>query len=328
MATYSNGNPQSNAESIGLDDMMTRLKSNMSNDVSAEDVRWSAFSLWDKIETLSTTFSDYTYDNITGTLVPVGGILPGATFSNYTLDQMFSAMFYPKQNPLLTLNVVSNPIREYGSSNVVNLSYSVIKRTDNITSITVNGGSNLYPVLTGNNSSTIPQNINSVVQMTVLSGTNTIDTASATVTWSNSVYIFGLTFNAIYDLTNNPLDGLVMNSIVSATMALSVGNLITTNATVNNTTSSTISGGPRSQLKSDRFGTYLNIGGGNKYITIALPTSFGIPSFETNGMVNTAFTKIISTQPFRNAGGYTATLYDVWVSNTPMNSSLGSLKIT
>jgi len=328
MATYSNGNPQSNAESIGLDDMMVRLKNNMNNDIAAEDVRWTAFSLWDKIEALGSMISDYTYSNSQSTLTPVGGVPVGATFSNFTLDQMFNAMFYPIQNPLLSLMVTANPVRELGSSNVVNLAYSVTKRTENITSIIVNNGSNLYPVLSGSSVTTISQNINTTLAMTVISGVNTIDTTTSTVTWLNSIYIFGLTFNAIYDLTNNPSSASILGGYLSASMTLSSGNLITTNTTTSNIASTTIAGGTRNQLKSDRLGTYLNIGGGNKYITIALPTSFGTPSFETNGMVNTAFTKIVSAHAFRNASGYTATTYDVWMSNTPMNSTLGSLKIT
>lgn len=327
MASYNNGNPQSNAESITLDDMMTRLKDNLANDISAEDVRWSVFTLWDKIDLIDNTDNTYKYNNTLPSTIAVGGIPVGTTFTDVTLNQMFTSMFYPYQRPVLALSVNTNVTRELGSSNAVALTYSVVKKTDAITSIVINGGTNLYPALSGTYNTTIPQNTNTNILMTVLSGAGVTDTTTASVTWLNSMYVFGLSFNAVYDLTTNPSDASVIGGYVGTSMTLNAGNLVVTDFTNANASSSTIPGGTRSQLKSARTGTYTNIGGGNKMIAFAFPTSFGTPTFEVNGLANTAFTKIVSAHAFRNASGYTSTTYDVWVSNTPQNSPLSSIKI-
>lgn len=327
MGLYNNGNPQANAQSIGLDDMMTRLKDNSTNDVSALDVRWSIFSLWEKIDLLDNANSLYKYNNALPSSITVGGITIGTTFTDVTLDQMFTNMFYPYQRPVLTLVVNTNANRELGSSNIVSLNYSVVKKTDNISSISVNGGTNLFPILSGTISTTIPQNVNTTINMITVSGAGLNDSIGASVTWMNSMYIFGLSFNSIYDLSTNPSDATIIGGYVAASMALTTGNLVTTNFTNTNASSSTLPGGTRSQLKTSRTGTYTNIGGGNKMIAFAFPTSFGVPTFEVNGLTNTAFTKIVSNQAFRNVSGYTAVTYDVWVTNIPMNSPLASIKI-
>jgi hypothetical protein len=327
MGLYNNGNPQSNAESIGLDDMMLRLKDNLANDISGLDVRWSIFSLWEKIDLVENASNVYTYNNLTPSSISVGGIASGTVFATYTLDQIFNNMFYPYQRPVLSLSVVTNPTRELGSSNIVSLSYSVVKKTDNITSIVVNNSTNLYPLLSNTYSSTIPQNVNATINMVVLSGAGVSDTINASVTWMNSMYVFGLSFNSIYDLTTNPGDTTIIGAYIRSSMTLASGNLLTTDFTNANVSSSSIPGGTRTQLKANRLGTYTNIGGGNKMIAFAFPTSFGAPSFEVNGLVSTSFTKIVTNQAFRNASGYTSTTYDVWVSNIPMNSPSASIKI-
>jgi hypothetical protein len=327
MGTYNNGNPQSNAESIGLDDMMFRLKDNLANDISGLDVRWSIFSLWEKIDLLDNVNNAYTYNNLSPSSVSVGGIPVGSTFTSSTLDQIFNKMFYPYQRPILALSVVTNPTRELGSTNVVLMSYNVTKKTDDITSIVINNGVNLYPVLTNTFTSTIPSNVNTAISMVVLSGVGVSDTISTSVTWLNSMYVFGLTFNSIYDLTTNPSDANIIGNYVKSSMTLSNGNIITTDFTNSNVSSSSIPGGTRTQLKTARSGVYTNIGGGNKMIAFAFPTAFGTPTFEVNGLTNTSFTKIVTNHAFRNASGYTASTYDVWVSNIPMNSPLASIKI-
>lgn len=49
-----------------------------------------------------------------------------------------------------------------------------------------------------------------------------------------------------------------------------------------------------------------------EYIYIALPTAYGTPLFNVNGLLNTAWTKV--TRAFTNASGYTQS-YDIWRSD-------------
>lgn len=336
MATYSSGGTPSYAETISLDTMMSILKDNLGNEISAEDVRWSAFTLWDKIEGVSASIAEYTYSNPTATTSPLGGIVAGTTFSGVTLTQLFNTLFYPYVAPELSLSFQfgQNP-REFGSTPMVNVNYSVIKKSDTINTINV-GGNNVVPpgvqpyglVISGLSTVNIVQNVTTNIGLTVNSGVGITTSTSITATWNNAVYVFGLATITPYDLTLDPSGATAIGSGISASMSnVTATNIILSDITSGQFTSSTIQVGVRKVLKSNRLNTYSTIGGGNKHLTFAWPTSYGTPSFEVNGLPNTAFTKVVSNIIFKNSWGYD-TPYDVWVTNTPLNSAINTLKIT
>lgn len=336
MATYSNGGTQSYAESISLDTMMNILKDNVGNEISAEDVRWSAFTLWDKIEGVSASISEYTYSNPNPITSPLGGFNSGTTFSNITLTQLFNTLFYPYVAPGISLLFQAGQVpKEFGSTPTVNVNYSVIKKSDIINTIVV-GGTNVVPPgvqpydlnINGLLSVSITPNVNTVIDMTVNSGVGITSSTSVTATWTNGVYVFGLASITPYDLTLNPSD----SSIIGAGITASMGNTTSTNIVLSDITSgqftsSTLQVGVRKVLKTNRLATYTTIGGGNKHIALAWPTSYGTPVFEVNGLPNTAFTKVVSGYSLKNSWGYIV-LYDVWITNTPLNSTINTLKIT
>jgi len=83
--------------------------------------------------------------------------------------------------------------------------------------------------------------------------------------------------------------------------------------------------GSGSELSTTLVKNYDGINGGGNYLVFAWPTSWGTPTFVINGLVSTAFTRVRSNA-FINASGGT-TSYDVWVSDTQMNSPIAQFQI-
>ena len=290
-----------------LPELLNQIPDNDGNLIDAINIRNSVYTLWERISDVqvvasqSASFS-VSYSNSTPTPVTIGGIPSGSTFSNRTMTEMWDALLYPYIAPAASLSGGNN--REFGSSNVLTLSWSATKGKNIITSIIVNG----TPItVTGNNQSgtqaaTATQNVNTSFNMTVSDGTTT-PSASTSVSWSSAVY-WGRT----------PTFALPSMSIVGSQPAWANGAGV----------------GSGKVLSGSRGGNYSGINGAGQYLVFAWPSTYGTygtPAFTINGLPNTAFTKIGSNVSHTNQFGYTIN-YDVWISDTAQNSAIASFIIS
>jgi hypothetical protein len=303
IGTYSGGSASAYEYST-LPELLNQIPDNSGNLIDAVNIRNSVYTLWEKIEDVQTVASQSAsasviYSNSNPTLITVGGIPSGTTFSNRTMKDMWDALLYPYIAPSSTLS--GGNTREFGSSNALTLNWSVTKGKNSITSIIVNG---VPVVATGNNQSgsqgaTVVQNVNTTLSMSVSDGTTT-SSSSTSVTWRSAVY-WGKT--ATFSLPSM--------SVVGSQPAWADGAGV----------------GSGKALASTRNATYSSINGAGGYLVFSWPSTYGTPSFTINGMINTAFTKIGNAVSHTNQYNYTIN-YDVWISNTAQNSPIGSLIIS
>lgn len=285
-----------------LDELLVQLPDNTSNLIVAQDIRDSVFTLWNRIDAVSVvasqsaSFSAY-YSNTASVPVTIGGITAGMSFSGtYSIQQMFDMLLYPYIAPLLSLS--GGDTREFGSPTTVTLNWSVVKNTNLITSIVVNGN----PILptgfnqSGTQAATATQNVTSPFLMTISDGTSSPST-STTVYWANKRY-WG---------RSSSFGAFTLSSQILGLSGAGIGS--------------------GSELAYNFSRSYNGIDGAGQYLAFAWPTSFGTPTFTINGLPNTAFTKVNSSFSFTNVWGYVEN-YDVWMSNTVQNSPITQFVIS
>ena len=290
-----------------VQELLYKMPDNTANLIQAKDVRDSVYTLWERISNVEIIASQsatasVTYTNLNPTPQTVGGIVAGSTFSNQTMQQMFDALLYPYISPLASLS--GGGLRELGASTLLTLNWSATKGSKSITTIVVNG----TPItVTGNSqlgtqSATATQNANTTFSMTVSdipNGSSTVS-SSTSLSWSSAVY-WGKT----------PTFTPPSMTIVGTKPVWADGAGI----------------GSGKALSTSRAGNYDGIFGAGQYLVFSWPTLYGTPTFKVNGLVNTAFTKIINGISHTNMHGY-VTNYDVWISDTAQNSSIDSLVIS
>jgi hypothetical protein len=306
MATYgTNSIPATYSTTFDtLDQMMSSLPDNTQNLINAKDARDSVFTLWNRIDVLTATVSlidDVPYTNLNPSTVTVGGIVAGSTFSNYTLQNLFDLMLYPYTPPTGSLSGGNN--REYGSSGAINLSYSVDRGSNLITSIQIVTPSSTQSVVptgndqTGNLSTNTSANMTYSFVMTVSDGVDST-VSSTTVTWSNKIYWGTLPIG-------NPLV-----TVGTSTFSYSTINLGTVNG----------------ELNSPEVHTQTRIiSASNSYVFFMWPTrintGFNInTSMLVGGFANNNFTQTRSGIQYTNPYGYIEP-YDVWVYNNVLYST-------
>ncbi len=281
-----------------LDQLLANLPDNNNNLIDPKDLRDTAFTLWNKIETVSASFSimiggSTDYDRATPTGISVGGAVVGSTFSG-TVQDALDKILYPYLAPIASLT--GGNTREFGSSTAVSLNWSVTKKSNSIVSIVV-AGISITPTggdQSGVQAATATQNVNTTLSMSAFDGTNTA-TSNTIVTWRNKRY-WGT--SATFGALNN-----------AQILALSGAGV-----------------GSGNELSNTLTQTRNGINGNGQFLVFAWPTSFGTPTFMVNGLQNTAYTKVNSALSFTNSFGYVNT-YDVWMSNTAQNSPIGTFQI-
>lgn len=319
------GSPTYSTTYINLDEMINNFPNNLNNEIDARRLRDALLTLWDRINTVEQNNTlDYYFNNSDPSVISVGGIPVGTTFSNFSLDQMFNAMFYPYQPPQSTfafdLSGTTSRIVEYGSSNNVSLYWSVIKKTNNISSISINSTNFLVSGNSQNGiyNTTSTQNVNTSFTLTTIDidgglpgpsdGPTTI-TKVINVLWRNRRYWGTIDLSSL----GNP------DLNTSTTQLTNISNMIDSNLILSLNGAGV---GTGNELSTNFNKTYTNINGNGKHLIFAFPSSFGSdPNFTVNGLSNNAFTKVKNGYTFTNQFGYT-TNYDVWISNTLQNSPL------
>lgn len=320
IGSYSPGGSASANRYSTVDELLIQLPDNTANLIDASDIRDSVYSLWARIDDVQVVASQSStsvtyYSNSSQVPVTVGGISAGMSFSGtFSMQQMWDMLLYPYIAPSCSIGSLGS--RQYGAATSVSLSWSVVRNTNPITGIIVNGNS-ITPTgnsqagvqsATGTHSLTPGISQTNSFTMTCTDGTSTPG-ASTTLTWMNKRYWGRVNLTSIGnpDLTLNP--GL----------AASVGVFIT-DSVIKSLTGAGVGSG--SELSTSRAKTYTNINGSGSHLVFAFPTSFGTPVFNVNGLPNSAFTKVRTNSVFSNEFNFSGTNYDVWVSNTAQGSPL------
>ena len=306
-------------------DLLSVLPDNAANLIDAKDVRDSVWTLWNRLEDVQITASasltaNTNYIRAAVMQVAVGGAVIGTTFSG-TIQDALDKILYPYVSQSNSFSVSTAASRQFGSSTVVTLSWTVTKNSNSITSITVDGTS-VSPTgntQTGTKSTTathslIPTTVSEIQTYTFSTNdSTTTKNTNTTVTWMNKRY-WGL-----MDLTScvpsNPDLTLTPGS------STAVGSFIT-DAKVKAMTGAGV--GTGNELATSLSRTYTNMNAAGKYLCFAFPTLFGTPTFVVNGLTNTAFTKVRGSSylnTFVNDFGFNGVKYDVWISNTAYNSA-------
>lgn len=308
-----------------IDELLIQLPDNNANLITAQDIRDSVYSLWKNIEDVniiaaSAASASAFYQNSNPTPITIGGIPAGSTFSTpKTMQEMWDMLLYPYVSPGASLGPLPN--REYGAPLSVNLSWSVVKNSNSITSIIVDGFAQVptgnsqtgIQATTGTHSVSPGVSETNIFNMSVSDGIS-VTNASTSLTWMNRRYWGSVDLSSIGnpDLTSNPSLSSLVAAFVTDGVLLSL-----TGANANSQAFG-------SELSTTKNKTYIGINGSGKHLIFAWPSGVSnpyTPIFTVNGLPNTAFTRIRSNSPFVNQYGFT-TNYEVWVSNTLQNSPL------
>jgi len=277
--------------------------------LDVKDLRDSNWTLWNRIEDVqifaSQSYDGLKYDRLDPTLISVGGLSIGSTFSGMITD-VLDRMIYPYVEQANSLTA-SNINREYGSNLDVELSWSVLKGSDSIEEIIISNnsivvtGDSQFGVETVSSTHSLTPGLVEVNTFTMSSydGLNNL-IKSTTINWMSSVYWGTISLSTV----GNP------DLLLDSASLIDVSDYID---------DSIISGLGSSKLSSTMSSTY-NINANNRYLCFAWPSQFGEPNFSVNGMNNNAFTKVKSEYSFTNGYGFNGVDYDVWVSNVQYNS--------
>jgi hypothetical protein len=285
----------------GLDQMMGSLPDNDSNLISARDVRDSVFTLWKRGDELKeeiiATISNFKYTNPEPLSSTLGGWEIGDTFNETPLQELFDTLFYPYVGPILSIDIVPQ-FGEFGQFNSTLVNWSVQKTKEIIQDIKLNNVS-ISPVTGDSQSGTasVPISISATFSIYTLEVFDGSFTQSITATFSNKNLIY---WGSVSSISSTFLESDIKNltfSILSNDLELIADGL----------------------------------DGGGDYLAFSWPSNFGEPVFETNGLINTAFTKIhgsggITSSIIYTSGSYSTT-YDFWVSDYQQNSPIDKFEI-
>lgn len=320
---YATGSNTESSRYDAIDDLLNEIPNNTNNLVKAADVRDSVFTLWERISDVSNVANmaasaSSKFINPNPTSITVGGILAGTTFpTEKTVQQMFDQLLYPYTAPTLTLGSLSN--KEYGATLLSNLSWSVVKKSEDILTIYVDGvnqnatGGDQSGVqsVTGTYSLPVPKSTVNTFTMSVTDNNLTLTSISTTLTWMNKVYWGYIDLSTLTpsnpNLTTNPVYAQ------NITLFLNSNNILALNGA---------GFGSGSELSQTKNKTFTNINGAGKYLIFAWPSSVTNalnPVFTVNNLTSTAFTNVETDWSFTNSYGFT-TKYEVWISNTLQNS--------
>ena len=328
VSTYSVGSASTTTLSYQystIDELLIQIPDNTANEIDASDVRDSVYTLWKKVESLSTSVTasmtpsvEYIRSTQSTNTTNVGGVSYGSTFTG-TVQDVLDKIFYGYSQPTSSLLVGGGSSREFGQSLNTSLSWSVVRKSIPISSILVGGVSQ---VVTGNSQSgtqlvsatySYPPSAtaSSSFGLLVGDGTSTVSVTQS-ISWYHRIFWGSVSIPSHPNLTINP---------GSASLFLSV----LTDSTIRGLDGADANGlSYGTSLSGTKNGTYLGINGSSttpgEYLVFVWPSIFSgsyTPTFTVNGMINNSFTRIRtnSTLVANLSLGY-STNYEVWVSNT------------
>jgi hypothetical protein len=318
IGTYSVAGPSASItlsnEFDNKDSLLLKLIDNNQNLILAKDVRDAVLTLWRRIEDQNIV----TFTNNNETLIDVGGISQGVSFSSVDMQNMWNQLLYPYIRPELELSI-SQEERLFGDNSTLIIDWTIVKKSSSIVSINFSSssGSSVNPnnvIPTGDTqigiiqaigTHSISNNINieevNTFSISVSDG-QTSTTQSISSLWKNNIYWGSINLNNI-NLTYNPSE--ISNAAILAD-----------NLTIRNL--------PNRKLSTTINMYYDNLNGNGNHLIFAWPSNLEgalNPEFYVNGVLSNSFTRIRALSPFTNVWGYVTT-YEVWVSNTIQNSDL------
>lgn len=213
------------------------------------------------------------------------GITPGGN----NLKAFLENLIYPAVAPIANLSI-DRPTREIGENPAYTLTWSVVKKTNPISSIIVDGqGFTVTGVdQNGTKTGTFPQTTGTHTRSMTVSDGMLSDSKSVTVTYLPRM-LWGTTTKS---------SGITDADILA------------------------LSG---SELRADFLKSFSNFGGGGTRLIFVVPQIFGMPSFKINGLANTAFT-VVRSNSMVNQHGANIPVFVV-ISDNIYNSQLDSLQI-
>ena len=279
-----------------IQELLYKMPDNTANLIQAKDVRDSVYSLWERISDVQTVASQSAsasviYTNSTPVPITIGGITASSTFTNQTMKQMWDALLYPYIPPSASLT--GGVTREYGDSNLVSLTWTATKGSENLTSIIVPISTPVVPTNVSVQSSTVivssTQNVNTTFTMTISdvpNGTSTISDTESFL-WTNRRYWGTLpTGHALVSVSSVPFTHANISSLSSE-----LGNGYTQSRTITTNNNYVVFIFPHNSVDFSTNPTHVSIG----------------------GLGNTNWVKTRNNVQFTNQYGYTGTNYDVWV---------------
>jgi hypothetical protein len=326
VGTYSVSGPSSSItlsyQYSTVDELLIQIPDNTGGEIGAGDVRDAVYSLWSRMDGFSASVNGLTvssaYIGLTPSTIvsPIGGILPGATFSGSVQD-VIDTMLYPYVSPSTSIGSLND--REFGSSMNVSLNWNVVRGSNNVISpILVNGASvtatglsqsGVTLLTTTHSISPVGPSEVKYFSMTASDGISSVSSTQS-LTFMNRIYWGTVVVPSQPNLTTNPGSA----SLVTA---------VCIDSTIRNLTGAGANGQAFGNiLSTNKSRTYNNINGGGNYLVFAWPSTVAqstTPAFTVNGMVNTSFTNVRTSSPLANTFGF-ITNYEVWVSNTRYNS--------
>ena len=290
------GGSSSANEYSTIQELLYKMPDNSANLIQAKDVRDSVYTLWERISDVQTVASQSAsasviYTNSTPTPNTIGGIPSGSTFNSQTMTQMWDALLYPYIAPSASLT--GGVTREYGDSNLVSLTWTATKGSENLTSIIVPISTPVVPTNIAVQSASVivssTQNVNTTFTMTISDVPNGSSTISDTESflWSNRRYWGTLsTGHALVNVSSAPFSHANISSLSSE-----LGNGYTQTRTITTNFDYVVFIFPHNSVDFSTNPPHVSIGG-----------------FGNNNWIKTR-----DNIQFTNQHGYTGTNYDVWV---------------
>jgi len=216
--------------------------------------------------------------------------IPAVNVGGSTVNQFLEGYFFPSVPP--TVSMSGGGTRQFGNNAGLTLNWTVTRRTNPLTSITVNGSSVDPTAFTGlsqnssvssGTSATIAvPNTNQTYNMNATTSSENVP-ASTSVNFSHKRFFYGDNVNLIGDTDANITANVLLHEVGSE---------------------SEFSG---TRVKSS-FAKTLS----SQFFYYVIPSSFGSPSFTINGLANTDFSSQSFT--FTNSNGF-ATTFVIWRTN-------------
>ena len=329
--------------------LLDNIPDNTGNLIDAKDVRDAVWTLWNRIEDLSASFSasfsaDLSYNRARpSTAAAVGGVPTGSTFSG-TIQDVLDRIFYPYTGPAVTLTGGAD--RLFGAPLAATFNFTINKFEKPINLITlthpVDGSSTIAIPAAVSQNNTIPATFTSgpattppswttyathsaapnaafvtnAFKITVVDTKPTNAFSTQKIVWKNYLYYGTIDLTSMSpsnpDLSLRP-DGSNAAAIASALAAIDAFITPTVIKATAGTNNRPIA---NKQLAIAKTLSLTSFAAGGKYLFFAWPKIFGTPNFSVNNLPNTAFTKVKSDMIFPNEYGWTGANYDVWISNT------------
>jgi hypothetical protein len=337
MSTYGLSGSATYSQTLtGLDEMMSVIPDNISNQITARNVRDIVLTLYEDLQTFSSSTvtslsaSNIFFGNTNPTLTTVGGVPAGTSFTlTTTVADVLNQMLYPYTAPILSLST-SPSLLEYGNTQSVVLNWTLTRKSNIIATVNIATPNGVISPSTPPTPVPLDTNVTTSGSYTVTPVLNTLSTytfsvtdggpsttrATSTVGWRNKRYWGTLDLTSI----GNP------NLTLYPGSASYVGSYFSGLGSSVILTADGATAGSGSEFATT-YASTKTYNASSKYIFWAWPTSFGTPTqFLVGGFLNSAFTKILSSYVFTNTYGYTAS-YDIWLTNTTFGSVNTTIQI-